>query len=371
MRRKIANWQVWTVPAAVLALMLAIEVAAVAVPAAVSAPITLSNVWMAALLASLSIGYSIDRLTSEAARTALTARRGALPFSLLATWTFPAAILLPVRLSCAVVIVAMICEWPVRNIAGTAQLYRHVYTAACVLIAVESAGGIMANSWPPGIRLAVAALCYAIVETSSLAVAVGLSTGFPSLRFMLNPRMHVNELLTISVGIAEVLCWRAHVPLIWLSLPIAIGIQRVAMRSEIRETGPKDCRTMSQKVWTTVATEVINACATGSVLRIDTNDPRAAATVAQLQAGCDAIGTVGKSGLAILLADCPGPNADSLALRLRSVLGSSGIAANVAVAAKPRDGQSLDELLAVSEAELITRDAATRSAKSVRPDAVS
>jgi len=128
---------------------------------------------------------------------------------------------------------------------------------------------------------------------------------------------------------------------------------------------------MSQKVWTTVAAEVVNACATSSVLRIDTNDPRAASTVAQLQAGCDANGTVGRSGLAILLADCPGPNADSLALRLRGALSSAGITANVAVAAKPRDGQSLADLLAVSEAELITRDAATRSARSVRPDAVS
>jgi hypothetical protein len=371
MRRKIANWQVWTLPAAVLALLLATEIAAAAVPIAVSAPITLPNFWMAVLLASLSIGYSIDRLTSEAARAALTARRGALSSNLLTTWTFPAAVLLPVRLSCAVVLVAMICEWPVKNIAGTAHLYRHVYSTACVLIAVESAGGIMANSWQPSIRLAVAALCYAVVEGASIIVAVGLSTDFTALRFMLNPRMHVNELLTISVGIAEVLLWLEHVPLIWLSLPVAIGIQRVAMRSEIRQADGKDCRPMSQKVWTTVAAEVINACATGSVLRIDTNDPRAAATVAQLQAGCDAIGTVGRSGLAILLADCPGPNADSLALRLRSALSSSGIAAHVAVAAKPRDGQSLEELLAVSEAELITRDAATRSARSVRPDAVS
>jgi hypothetical protein len=371
MRRKIANWQLWTVPAAVLALLVATEVAAVAVPIAVSTPITLSDCWLATLLASLSIGYSIDRLTSEAARAALTARRGALSSNLLATWTFPAAILLPVRLSCAVVIVAMICEWPVKNISGTAQLYRQVYSAACVLIAVESAGGVMANSWPLASRIGAAALCYAVVDVAALSVAVGLSAGFPTLRFMLTPRMHLNELLTISVGIVEVLLWQAHVPLIWLSLPVAIGIQRVAMRSEIRETDREDSRPMSQKVWTTVAAEVIDACATGSVLRIDTNDPRAAATIAQLQAGCDAIGTVGRSGLAILLADCPGTNADSLALRLRSALGSSGIVASVAVAAKPRDGQSLDDLLAVSEAELITRDAATRSAKSLRPDAVS
>jgi hypothetical protein len=371
MRRKFANWQVWTVPPAVLALLLATELAAVVAPIAMSAPITLTDFWLAVLLASLCIGYSIDRLTSEAARSALITQRGALPSNLLATWLLPAAILLPVRLSCAVVIVAMICEWPVKNIAGTAQLYRHVYSSARALIAVEAAGGVMANSWQLGIRLAVAVLCYAIVEYAALVIAVGLATGFPTLRFMLTPRVHLTELLTLTVGVVAVLLRYEHIPLIWLTLPVAIGIQRVAMRSEIREADRAECRPMSQKVWTTVATEVVNACATSSVLRIDSNDPRAAATVAQLQAGCDAIGTVGRSGLAVLLADCPGPNADSLALRLRSALSSAGITANVAVAAKPRDGQFLADLLAVSEAELITRDAATRSARSVRPDAVS
>jgi hypothetical protein len=371
MRRKIANWPLWTVPPGVLALLLATEAAAVAVPIAMSSPITLTDFWMAALLASLCVGYSIDRLTSEAARSALITQRGALTSNLLAIWLLPAAILLPVRLSCAVVVVAMICDWPVRNIAGAAQLYRHVYSSAGALIAVEAAGGVMTNSWQLGVRVAVAVLCYAVVEYAAVVVAVGLANGFSSLRFMLAPRTHIPELLTLSVGVGAVLLRYAHIPLIWLTLPIAIGIQRVAMRSEIREADRAEFRPMSQKVWTTVAAEVVNACATSSVLRIDTNDPRAAATVAQLQAGCDAIGTVGRSGLAILLADCPGPNADSLALRLRSALNSSGITANVAVAAKPRDGQSLADLLAVSEAELITRDAATRSARSVRPDAVS
>jgi hypothetical protein len=370
MRRKFANWQLWTVPPVLLALLLATELAAVAVPVVMSAPITPTDFWMAALLASLCIGYSIDRLTSEAARAALITQRGALPSNLLATWLLPAAILLPIRLSCVVVVVAMICEWPVKNIAGTAQLYRHVYSSARALIAVEAAGGVMTNSWQLGVRIGVAVLCYAVVEYT-VVVAVGLTTGFSSLRFMLAPRVHIPELLTLSVGVGAVLLRYAHIPLIWLTLPVAIGIQRVAMRSEIREADRAECRPMSQKVWTTVAAEVVNACATSSVLRIDTNDPRAAATVAQLQAGCDAIGTVGRSGLAILLADCPGPNADSLALRLRSALSSSGVTANVAVAAKPRDGQSLADLLAVSEAELITRDAATRSARSVRPDAVS
>jgi len=238
MRRKFANWQLWTVPPVVLVLLLATELAALAVPVAIATPISATDFWLAALLASLSIGYSIDRLTSEAARSALIAQRGALSSNLLATWLLPAAILLPVRLSCAVVVVAMVCEWPVKNVAGTAQLYRHVYSSACALIAVEATGGFMANPWQLPVRIAVAVLCYAVVDYAAVAIAVGLSTGFSSLRFMLAPRVHLTELLTITVGLAAVLLRYAHIPLIWLTLPSSFSGWPCARRSA-RPTGPK------------------------------------------------------------------------------------------------------------------------------------
>jgi hypothetical protein len=171
------------------------------------------------------------------------------------------------------------------------------------------------------------------------------------------------------IGGAGAVLWLVHIPLLWLTLPLVIGIQRLEMRSESRNATEGLAAPMTEKVWGTVAREVVRACTTASVLRLDSDDPAAARAIAQLQAGCDAIGAVGASGLVILLADCPGPNADSLALRLRSALASGGVQANVAVAAKPRDGQVLEDLLAVTEAELITREAATRSARSFRPDA--
>ncbi|MBV9821800.1 MAG: hypothetical protein JO144_06105, partial [Actinobacteria bacterium] len=95
----------------------------------------------------------------------------------------------------------------------------------------------------------------------------------------------------------------------------------------------------------------------------------AVSLVARMQVGCDAIGAMGKSGLAILLADCPGTNAESLAIRMRAALAQHGIPALVAVAAKPRDGQTSADLLAVSEAELIARGAASRPSKTLRPEA--
>jgi hypothetical protein len=85
-----------------------------------------------------------------------------------------------------------------------------------------------------------------------------------------------------------------------------------------------------------------------------------------MQAGCDAIGSYGDGrGLAILLPDCPPQNADALARRLRSAMLVRKVPCSIAAAAKPRDGRRLDDLLAVSEAELVAREAA--SERSERP----
>jgi len=88
-----------------------------------------------------------------------------------------------------------------------------------------------------------------------------------------------------------------------------------------------------------------------------------------MQTGCDAIGLIGDAGQAILLLDCPEMSADALAVRLRSALQHGGVPASVAAAAKPRDGDSLNDLWAICEAELVTREAAARAAKPAEPEA--
>ena len=364
----VKRWQVWSAPLATLALIFTTEIVSIAIPVATSSPVSTSAVWTAILLASLSIAYSIHIVSSEGAREALRGPRAA-SWNMLATWTFASAIILPMRLACAVIVITAIFEWPVKDFAGNAKLYRHIYSSAGVLLAAEAANALLTQPHSFAVLLPIAIAAYLVVNVIVVSAAMVSVGNLADLRVFLAPKVHAVELVTVSLGSILAIAWRAGIPLVWLSLPAAVAIQRVAMRSEIKQIEKRVVRPMSDKVWNAVAREVVRACTTASVLRVDTADPVAAAAVARLQAGCDAIGTVGRSGLAILLADCPGANADSLARRLRSALSTSGIGGNVAVAAKPRDGQSLDDLLAVSEAELITRDAATRSAKSPRPDA--
>ncbi|MGI8668115.1 MAG: hypothetical protein ACR2N4_19145 [Jatrophihabitans sp.] len=368
MPKAIAGWRVWSESRTTLVLLIMVVLAAAAVPWTISSPFNLGEFWMAALLASLSIAYSIYAVSSEGARQALNRRTSPAISNMLAIWTFAAAVILPVRLAVAVIAIAAAAQWPVKNLDGKARLYRYVYSTAAVILAAVVANRVMELPVPVAARLAIAAPTYLVVNVSIVALAALASGKMSGLSFFLSPRIHLNEIVTISVGVAEAAMRFSHIPLIWLSLPAAIGIQRLAMRSEVKRTEEQVRKPMTEKVWTMVSREVVKACATVSIVRVDTDDPVAVGGLARMQAGCDAIGTVGKSGLAILLVDCPGNNADSLALRLRSTLLQAKIAGSVAVAAKPRDGQSLEDLLAITEAELITRSAVNRPSESTRSE---
>ena len=109
---------------------------------------------------------------------------------------------------------------------------------------------------------------------------------------------------------------------------------------------------------------IVEASETVSILRIDSADMQTARLVAMMQAGYDAVGTYADGGLAVLLPDCP--HGDAVARRLRIAMNYHKVPCHIASASKPRDGQGLDDLLAVSEAELVlSRESSRRSASSL------
>ena len=370
MLKAVSAWSLWRASRSTVAVIVAVDVAAVGTALASAGSVHQSDLWTAALLASLSIVYSRFTVSWERARRAL--RQEKLPTlcpNLLATWAFAAAILLPLTLAAAVITVAAIAEWPARNIAGQATPYRYVYSTAGAILAATAADGCMALDVPYPLALALAATGYMLVGMAAVALAMVTAGQYNALSLLLKAESHKLEVLTIGLAIAQVQLIDLHIPLAWLSLPAAIVIQRWAVQSDLHLSDDTTTRPMTEAAWLTVAREVVAACPVTAIMRIDTADPAAVSLVARMQVGCDAIGAVGKSGLAILLADCPGTNAEALAVRMRTALSQQGIPALVAVAAKPRDGQSSADLLAVSEAELITRAAAQGPSKSLRPEA--
>jgi hypothetical protein len=266
---------------------------------------------------------------------------------------------------------AAVAEWPARNIVGHSTPYKYVYSTASNILAAMGTRLLLTLGLPRQVSLLVAAATYTIICVFVISLAVASSGQFRALRVYLQPKSYTLDGWTAAIALAQVELHDLHLwSLAWLSLPATIAVQRRATKADLQaaaaESGTKP---MNEEAWHIAAIEIVAALPVVSILRVTTDDSLAVHAVAQMQAGCDAIGQVGDSGLAILLVDCPELNAEALAARLRAALRYSGVSASVAAAVKPRDGDSLQDLWIAAEAELITREAARRSATSPDPDA--
>ena len=361
MLRATAKWPIWRQPSVAIALILAVDLSAVLVPASFWQVISRSNIELAIALVTLSIAYSAFTCSAERVRRTLHQGAEAARYSnLLAIWGFAAAVLLPLELMWVVAVAGAVAEWPARRVAGRAHPYRHVYSTAGGVLAATAAHAVSGSSMDRWLGIALAVLVY-IAVGALLIVAAMLAAGERSAaRAFLQPSPYRVELscLVIAVGVVELVHLQLGM-LVWLSLPAAIGLQRTVTRSRLRDVADDaQMRPMNEEAWFIAATEVVSALPVVSIIRVTTADPAAVSAVARMQAGCDAIGYLGADGLGMLLVDCPSLSAEALAARLRTALSSKGIDGNVAAAGKPRDGYRLDDLLAICEAELVARDAA-------------
>jgi hypothetical protein len=371
-RQAIAQWSIWRQPLVVVALVFIVELAAIAGPLYESAPVRPGDIRTAALLASLSIAYSTLTRRFERARRALG--RSTLPRTipnLMAAWCLTAAVLLPLSLAAIVLIVVAVAEWPSRNIVGHATPYRYVYSTAGAILAAMGTQLALTLELPRQVSLLVAAATYTIICVLVISLAVASSGQVRALGVYLQPKSYQLDGWTTAIALAQVELYDIHLwSLAWLSLPATIAVQRRATKAYLQAAAVESGnQPMREDAWHIAATEIVAALPVVSILRVTTDDPLTVHAVAQMQAGCDAVGQVGESGLAILLVDCPELNAEALAGRLRAALRYGGVSASVAVAVKPRDGDSLHDLWIAAEAELITREAARRSATSPDPDA--
>jgi hypothetical protein len=291
--------------------------------------------------------------------------------NLLAVWGFAAAVLLPLQLAWAVVVAGAVAEWPARNVASRARLYRHVYSTAGAVLVAAAARAVSGSPLLLGPKLAFAVPVYMGVSSLTVAAVMVAAGERSAVRALLQPSAHRVEFCSIAISVGVVVLVYSHLGmLVWLSLPAAIGLQRITTRSRLHQVADEaQIKPMTEEAWLIAAHEVIAALPVAAIMRIETKEPAAVSAVAQIQAGCDAIGFLGEDGLGILLLDCPALSADALANRIRMALRHHDLEASVAAAAKPRDGYGLDDLLAVCEAELIARDAANRSAKPSFPEA--
>jgi len=348
----------------VLAVLGTVELGTLAALILMWSPFTRAQFDLALLLGSLSVTYSLVVVAWERARQYLLFERTpVMSPNVLATWCFAAAIMLPPNLAACMAIVVAVGDWPSYNCAGRRLPYRFVYSVATSGLAALAASMAIRSGLPFVLGLLLAIALWFVLDMGLIMVAMCAAGEAAAIPHLLGLRTHSLELLTIGVALAECGLHAAKLPLLWLSLPAAVWIQRRFAQSELRQWGRPD-RLMGEEAWLHVAQVVVMASDTASIVRIDSTEPEAARTVAMMQAGCDAIGSYGDGrGLAILLPDCPPQNADALARRLRSAMKVRKVPCNIAAASKPRDGHQLGDLLAVSEAELVARDAVNQPTK--------
>jgi hypothetical protein len=298
-----------------------------------------------------------------------TDQPGLLYRNLLSVWWIAAAILLPAPLAAAVVVLGAIADWPSMNISGQAQRYRYVYSTAGSVLATVLAGWCSRLPLPEPAALAVAVvsfICAGVLPVVLAQLAVGVRSGFSS---FLRWHAHRLEIVTIGIGLIQAELIKTHLGLLaWISLPVTIALHGFIVRQDLHDSEMASTRPMGEQSWLLVANEVMQACPVGAVMRIESRDPKVMRHLSRLKAGVDAVGAMGNSGFAVLMPHCPGENAEALAIRMRSILHRENIAADIAVAAKPRDGRGLADLLALTEAELITRQAASRDSTLDSPD---
>jgi hypothetical protein len=358
----IGNWALWRLPVAAIVWILAVDAGVLATAIAARGAVDRVDINLSILLASLSVAFSLASFKWDAIRRVLmNGAEFGVRVNLLAIWDFTAAVLLPVHLAAAVVVLGSVAELPIRRVTGLSKPYRYVFSMACTLSAAMASHFCVQLPIPKLAALALAAVAYIPAEVLLLSIALILCRKLQAAKQLLQLGTYLVEAQTILIALTLVGMQSLSVPLGWLSLPAALILQRHAVTSRLRKGRDVNVRPMESGPWLLVARVVVESCEAAAIMRVDTGDPQAATLVAQLQAGCDAIGRY-DGGLAILLADCPAPNAESLANRMRSALRYNHISAEVAVAAKPRDGHRLADLLTVAEAELIARQAVDQQA---------
>jgi len=359
MRRE--AWAVRAERPHVLAIIALMELAAICAAALLWQPVTRTELVLAAFLASLSVTYSFLTVGWERVRQYLLLDDSPRSFAnLLATWGFAAGLMLPPTLAAAVVAVAAAGEWPSYKMAGGRKLYRWTYSNAAAALSATVVSVIAHSELPFAARIPLCAAVWLGLMIAGIGAVMSVSGQLTGLGAAFQPRGLLIEMATLAVAVAEYGLRDTAYPLIWLSLPAALVLQRRASRAELDRRTYGGDRVMREEDWLMVARAVVDFTASATVMRVASADPKALRVVSLMCAQSNAIARyAGGSGLAILFPDMPPEQADGFAIQLQAQLIYHGISCAVVAASTPRDGEVLDSLLVALEAELLVAGSST------------
>jgi diguanylate cyclase (GGDEF)-like protein len=396
-----ARWELWRLPARAVGLVLAVEVAAVALVVAHLAVPTPHAVALAAFLTLLSVVHTelatgIERIRRRAAQTSY--------FDLSSVWTFAAALLLPPALAAAVIAVVYLHLWQRVWRPAKVPVHRHVYTTATVVLAATAAHGVVtgAGGLPSGpddiagvAGIAVAVLVYVVVNTLLVAGVIALTHEWPGVRELVG-RWDDNalEVATLCMGGLAAVTIGSTPWLVALVLPPILVLHRAVLVRHLEEVASTDAKTglLNSAGWQAEAartlrrTERARGAAAVLILDLDhfklvndahghlAGDDVLAAVAAELRAGVreqDLVGRFGGEEFVVLLPELPAGTLGraemrGVAERLRRLVAEldvpvctpdgnltiSGLSVSIGGAAIPADAATLEQALKAADASL-------------------
>ena len=395
------RWDLWGLPPRAVAVVLAVEAAAVAFVVAGGAVPSSGDVGLAAFLALLSVVHTelatgIERIRRRAAQTSY--------FDLSSVWTFAAALLLPPMLAAAVIAAVYLHLWHRVWRPAKVPLHRHIYTTATVVLAagaahtvVQQAGGLPTGaddaSGVAGIALAV--MLYILVNTVLVAAVIVLTSERPGFRDLVGGwDDNTVEIATICLGALAAVALGSTPGLVALVLPPILVLHRAVLVRQLEEVASTDAKTglLNAAAWQVQGTRTVRRVhrsrGTAAVLILDLDHFKAvndsyghlvgddvlAAVAAELRSAVreqDVVGRFGGEEFVVLLPDLPPGTAGhtemrAVAERLRQrvaslavavdtpdgVLTIGGLSVSVGGAAVPIDGITLEQVLNAADASL-------------------
>ncbi|WP_236808783.1 GGDEF domain-containing protein [Amycolatopsis albispora] len=382
----IARWRLWRLPDRFLVgYVLAVDLTALTGAAAAfhALPVPARDwrpfwILLACCVVYVEVSRSIDRSRADFLDGP--------HIDLNSVWMFAAALLLHPGLAAVVISVSFAYRWlRVRH----RPVYRQTFSAAASIVSAYLAN--LVPFAPQEFAIFGAALIYGLSNTALITFAVYRSRPGSRLReAMFTPADYALEAATIALGV--LLAWALvdWPPVLVLIMGVTLVLHRSTLVQQFREQAGADGKTglLNAAKWTEVATgELARGRRRGlpsSVLMVDldhfkaindrhghlTGDQVLRAVAAALRAevrAADVLGRFGGEEFAILL---PGTNrfdavtiAERIRRRVGQVLvpvpgGEIGITASIGVAAQPRDGHTLESLLAAADRALyVAKDA--------------
>ena len=313
-----------------------------------------------ALLTMLSLAYSTSLRLVERLRRAVSLDR--VP-DMTGMWTFAGAVILPLPLVAALVIIAALGEWPSRKVHQGGRPVKYAVSIA------GSAGAYLAAAivvdqvpGPSGAALAVPTFCLLNVGyVAALYYASGAPKG---LRMFLDPRLHLIEVSTQGLGATVGLAMLYWHPLLAVgALALLYGLHLASLRHVVEVTDSFDpvTRLWSETAWRVQAQQKLyDTRGHVALLMIDPDEAGQEHRIMQsIESGLgpsDLLGRYGSRQIVVLISVGRREGGPFLSTGFRADLAAAGIRAALGCATTA--DAELEGLLIEAMSDLMARRAA-------------